>query len=526
MNIIPSHPYKTDSRAEYRLFNKLQEAFSEDYSYTAFHSLNLTHHKSKRFGEADFVILCQYGLFVLEVKGGGISSRDGSWFAVNRNQQEFKIQDPFRQADGALHALVNNIKEHFPSFHLIPIGYGVVFPDVPWKVTSSEWASKTICDSHQFRNLESWLRTFFHYWQQKPNNRGELSTEQIKQLKAYIRPGFELVEPLHCCIDRLGAQAVKLTQDQYQYLDVVAANKRVLCSGGAGTGKTFLAAELARRLASHNRKVALVCKSSWLRYYLQSLILNEYVTISTVDSIVIDRKRAGIDLYDVLIVDEGQDLFDFDTVTLLENSLKGGLEQGEWYIFHDVNNQAGLFIETKPEVLELLESYAPAKIPLTTNCRNTRSIIEAVKDKLSLDMGSNGTGFGPDVEFLSEESIDQPAAQLSEKLSELLKNGVPASSITILSPHAHNHSKLRYLSDRLKNQIIELDDYSIRDFPIQNISFSEIKNFKGLENEVILVIDLPKPRNETPPIKKILHYVAMTRARSLLCVFWARPNAA
>ncbi len=59
---------------------------------------------------------------------------------------------------------------------------------------------------------------------------------------------------------------------------------------------------------------------------------------------VIDRKRAGIDLFDVLIVDEGQDLFEFDAISLLENSLKGGLEQGEWYIFHDVNNQAGLFI--------------------------------------------------------------------------------------------------------------------------------------------------------------------------------------
>ena len=59
MDIIPRHPYKTDSRAEYRLFKKLEKAFYNDHSYVAFHSLNLTHHKTKRFGEADFVILCR-----------------------------------------------------------------------------------------------------------------------------------------------------------------------------------------------------------------------------------------------------------------------------------------------------------------------------------------------------------------------------------------------------------------------------------------------------------------------------------
>lgn len=521
MNIIPSRPYKTDSSAEYRLFKKLQEAFLGPHPYIAFHSLNLTHHESKRFGEADFVILCQYGLFVLEVKGGGISYKDGQWFTINRDKREFKIQDPFRQAEGALHALRDKIKENFPAHLSLPIGYGVIFPDTLWNVAGSEWSSQTICDSNKFRNIESWLRTFFRYWQKKPHNHKELTTEQIKQLKIFIRPDFELIEPLHHRIDQLSDQAVTLTEDQYRYLDIVVANKRVLCSGGAGTGKTFLAAELARRLANENCKVVLVCKSSWLRYSLQSQIVNNYVTISTIDSMTIDRKRAGIDLYDVLLVDEGQDLFDFDSIDCIESNLKGGLEQGEWYIFHDINNQSGLFTDTKTEILDLLESYSPVKVPLMTNCRNTLSIIETVKDQLSLDMGSKGTGYGPDVEFLSEDDKNKPASQLEKKLTEIIKSGVSVHSITILSSLTYKQSNLRYLPDKLRHKIVELDDYSIRNFPIQDISFSEIKNFKGLENEVILVIDLPEPDNETAPAGKVLHYVAMTRARALLCVIWA-----
>ena len=522
MDIIPRHPYKTDSRAEYRFFKKLEEAFYNDHSYVAFHSLNLTHHETKRFGEADFVILCKYGIFVLEVKGGGISYKTGDWFTINRNQQKFKIQDPFRQAEGAVHALDKTIRKSFPSWYSIPIGYGVIFPDVPWNATSSEWASQIVCDEHKFRNIESWLTKFFRYWKEKNHKRKELSIEQIKELRAFIRPDFELVESLRGRIDKSSEQAVVLTEDQYKYLDIVASNKRVLCSGGAGTGKTFLAAELARRLASEDRQVVFVCRSSWLRFYLQSQVINEYVTISTIDSIKIDRERAGINSYDVLIIDEGQDLFDYESIEQLESNLKGGLEQGEWYFFHDMNNQAGLFVETQTEVLDLLNSYLPAKIPLVTNCRNTMPIIDAIKDELSLDMGDKGTGYGPDVEFLREDDEDNPSDQLNKKINSIIKNGVSAQSITILSPFIYSRSSVNFLPEKLKKKIIELDDYSIRNFPIQNISFAEIKNFKGLENEVVIVIDLPRLTSDITEKNNniVLHYVAMTRARSLLCVIF------
>lgn len=524
MDIIPSHPYKTDSRAEYRLFNKLQEAFYNDHTYIAFHSLNLTHHETKRFGEADFVLLCKYGIFVLEVKGGGISYREGNWYTINRNKQKFKIQDPFRQAESAIHALDKKIKEHFSLWQSIPIGYGVVFPDVPWKASGSEWDSQIVCDEYKFRNIESWLKKFFRYWKEKNHKRKELTIDQIKKLKTFIRPNFELVETLRSHIDKSSEQSVILTEDQYKYLDIVASNSQVLCFGGAGTGKTFLGAELARRLANENRKVVFVCKSSWLRYYLQSQVINEYITISTIDSISLDGKRNGIDKYDVLIVDEGQDLFDFESIEQLEKNLKGGLEQGEWYFFHDVTNQSGLFIETQSEVLDLLDSYSPAKIPLTTNCRNTLPIINAIKNELSLDMGSRGTGHGPEVEFLSEDDEANPAAQLNIKITQIIKSGVPAKSITVLSPLAYSRSSLRFLPEKLRKQIIELDDYSIRNFPIQNISFAEIKNFKGLENGVIIVIDLPSLDGAENVTNKVLHYVAMTRARSLLCIIFESLN--
>jgi len=56
-------------------------------------------------------------------------------------------------------------------------------------------------------------------------------------------------------------------------------------------------------------------------------------------------------------------------------------------------------------------------------------------------------------------------------------------------------------------------------FPTLEISFLGIKNFKGLENEIIIVIDLVNP-DKIIDTNKVEHYVAMRRARALLSVIW------
>jgi len=471
MQIIPNTPYKTESKAENRVFDKLRESFVNSNNYLAFHSLNLTKHKTKKFGEADFVILCEFGIFVLEVKGGRISSDDGAWYTINRHNETYKIQDPFRQAEGALHAIKDEIKNSNIFFRLeVPIGYGVIFPDVEWTQIGSEWDLDIICDSKKFRNFEAWLKKLFYYWGKKPRNNNNLTVDNIQSLKQFLRPNFELIEPLYVKLENLKDTAVTLTEDQYRYLDIVEVNKQVLCSGGAGTGKTFLAAELARRMENAGKSVVLVCKSNWLRRYLETRIQNEYVTIATINSVKMEMKRSGVDKYNVLIIDEGQDLFGFDEMELLDEILEGGLDEGEWYIFHDVNNQHGLFIDTKMEVLDFLESFRPAKVPLVTNCRNSGSIIKKVQKSLNMEMGNTGTGSGPEV----HETIDKEnnGNALKNEIKNLLKLGATPGSITILSPLSYEKSSVSLLFDNMKRDIIKLDDYSVRSFPIQEISFS------------------------------------------------------
>jgi len=86
-----------------------------------------------------------------------------------------------------------------------------------------------------------------------------------------------------------------------------------------------------------------------------------------------------LDHFDALIVDEGQDLFDMESMDSLDASLHNGLSEGRWAFFHDVNNQSGLFGKQDQEAIDYLLSIKPVRVPLRTNCRNTRVILENVK---------------------------------------------------------------------------------------------------------------------------------------------------
>ncbi len=521
MKLIPDSPFDTNSYAERKIFDVLRECFIDDNTIVAFHSFNLTEHKSKRVGEADFLILSKYGIFVLEVKGGTISHENGRWFTEN-STGKYSIADPFKQANGAMFAIEKKIKSNLKFSSLkLPIGYGVVFPNCIWpQQQGAEWDRATICDEKNTRGLERWLKGLFKYWNNKPNNNFILDSTIIKQLKVFLRPNFEMIELLYDQISVTEERMVKLTEDQYLYVDLAMDNKRVLCSGGAGTGKTFLAAELARRIGNKNIEVLFVCKSLWLKNYLSTRIVNENVTITTISGVAQAKRRAGIETYDVLIVDEGQDLFNFEDIEILDNSLTNSLENGEWYIFHDVNNQSNLLSETNLEVLEYLNSLNnPTKFSLKTNCRNTLHILSKVQDSLCLDMGNKGTGDGPEV-FEVTLPREQLLNSLENKISELLKYDISLGAITILSALPFRNSIVSSLPSKIRNSILELDDYSVRSFPPTSISFSEIKNFKGLENEVILLVDLPSPYSLSRVDNKTLHYVGMSRARGLLCVFW------
>ena len=71
-------------------------------------------------------------------------------------------------------------------------------------------------------------------------------------------------------------------------------------------------------------------------------------------------------------------------------------------------------------------------------------------------------------------------------------------------------------------RIRRLDDYSMRNIPGDTVGFARIEEFKGLENEAIVVVDLPAPAGAD--LNSAAHYVAMSRARSVLSLIYRSPS--
>ena len=528
MRMIPDTPHGTHSQAEKRVFDRLRAAFAseKDGVFTAYHSLNLTRHAYKRFGEIDFLICCPEGIFVLEVKGGRVGCHNGIWQYTNRYGDVTESNEgPFKQAESALHGLMTNLRANFPDRFVaqFSIGYGVIFPDCEWPVSGAEWDAKTVVDARGYKDLERWLDKLFQYWRGKDGGHRHPTAPALKELRHYLRPEFEAATPIH--VQALGAEEriATLTEDQMAMVDVVFANRRVLCSGGAGTGKTFLALELARRWTAENMNVALVCRSPWLKNYLDTRFSIPKLTVSLVSAVRNACRRQGLNSFDAVIVDEGQDLFDMASLDCLDSVLKGGLIDGRWCIFHDVNNQSGLFGERDQEAMDYLASIQPMQVPLRTNCRNTRVILDKVQTSLGADMGTRGAGFGPRIREHSSASRDESAELLAIELGELIDHGgISPGGVTILSPYPVGDSCIALLPEKIRREIVTLDEYSLRNFPIAKTSFAEIANFKGLENEAIIVTDLPPPTKGSQNLS--MHYVAMSRARSVLSLIQQSSN--
>ena len=515
MRMIPSQPLSTESRLELQVFDQLRSAFSrgDKSGWFAMHSLNLPRHEYKRFGEIDFVVCGPGGLFVLEVKGGQVACRDGIWETTNRYGTTERLREsPFSQANGALHGLLRKMPTQLSKAFVV--GYGVVMPGVEQLPDSAEWDRAVLADGKDFKQFEKWLERFIRHWRAKDANKSDASSSQLKELQQFLRPDFEAVMPLHVSAHEAEARIVTLTQDQLRWVDAIEANHRVICSGGAGTGKTMLALELARRWSAAGLQTVLACHSPWLKHYLERHTVPG-LTVSLVDSLHVTARRVGIELFDALIVDEGQDILNMDALDRLDRFITGGISDGRWCFFHDVNNQSGLCGRYEPDAYDYLSASNPFQIPLTTNCRNTLPILQRIKEKLSADMGSSGVGNGPKVRAVRIEDTASATQALEKELQALIDDeGFNPGDIVVLSPVPFEQSCASSVSGNVRNSLSVLDDTSPRNTNRHSIGFAQISDFKGLESEVVVLVDMPSPGlNED---LNSLHYVGMSRARALL----------
>lgn len=409
VTLIP--PYMGEeikSNAEKKMFDVLRELEMED-TYVL-HSLGLPRHQSKIYGEIDFVVVCKRGVACLEIKGGRIEHREGTWFFIDRYGTEHqKAEGPFAQVIGNMFSLLTELKNRFPEnphIRNVLLASGVVFPDIAFQSVSEEIIPEIIYDCRT-ESITDYINGIFDYWEgRRQRAAAKLSKKDVAEIVNYLRGNFTFIPSLGDRLNTVEKRLLRLTNEQTQVMHALGMNPHLLIQGNAGTGKTLLATEYARQRAEQGDKVLYLTFNKNLAHSIQAqrntgenmkvinihALFGEYVTVDVakmkdhpqkyfqeefpeqfLDWMSTVPKEKLDDLqYDLLVMDEGQDIIKPVYLYCLDSLLRNGFEKGKWAIFYD--EKQNIYNPEYADGMEIMESYSCAKFSLFVNCRNTVQI--------------------------------------------------------------------------------------------------------------------------------------------------------
>jgi hypothetical protein len=547
--MIPGVQNREDFNAsggELLLYEKLQELPD---TYYVLHS---THWNEKRrksemsyrsyieWGEADFTVFHPtYGIIVFEVKDGLISyTRDSGWIQKNRNSGVEKSIDPLQQAEKSKYYFLEIIKQHFNGTSPYSLCSAVWFTagdrkkiegDMPlaYKNEIVLWAN----DMESATTIEQAIRRIYNYYDARTVTPNEELTRSILDILA---PEFGAFQSVRSRAMATKALFFRMTQEQAYLLDYLEEQDEAAIHGVAGTGKTVLAVQKAKRLAE-NEKVLFLCFNRFLKEHLAAAYGNPNIEFNNLDALFSGKVRRPLPTtpkekdeaifdflvdwedfdwpYKHIVIDEGQDFKD-EHLQALHEIAKA--KKGCFYVFYDRNQ----FVQgvAFPEWLTNMD----CRLVLSRNCRNTKEIaltstrpIGLEKDKIKMRRDSSMDSYAeppkPNIFFIKDKN------ELKEDLIKLFKKytsaGIPKANIVVLSCKSNGES------------ILDVSDFTLtstyRLVTTKNnsdILFTTVRKFKGLEADVVICIDIDENTFGSEKERNAF-YVGTSRATTYLDLF-------
>jgi superfamily I DNA and RNA helicase len=326
----------------------------------------------------------------------------------------------------------------------------------------------------------------------------------------------------------------------------LAANPRSIVSGAAGTGKSVLALDRARHLASQGRRVLYLCFNRLLAAHVrQSLekegvagidarhahgLYSELIAAAGMSGALAAMDDSGDDFFavsfpelatdailettpqpwDVLVIDEGQDLMTPAHLDVFDLLVEGGLEAGSWHVFLDpLQNLYASDVQHAAE--DRLSRGYPVLERLEENCRNTRQIAAQASIVSGIDMAMAGAPDGPECDNIYYSSKADALAKLDELVTEMIDADVRPSDLIILSTRQLDNSLIAGTAMIAGRPVADLGDEEPR---LEGaIAFSTMHGFKGLDRMAVIALDMGEIGD---PIWSMLHYTGLSRARCQL----------
>jgi hypothetical protein len=546
--MIPQFPPTTvRSKAEVRMFYRIRDELPN--SWTALHSLGLGSHQRKPWAEIDFVLVGAAGVFCLEVKGGRVQRSNGVWIYVDGSEEGHpNAEGPFAQAGSASAALFKHLRAFLPSSAELLVGYGVVTPDFKFSVRGPDLVPDVVYDIGDTQaSFATYMARLANYWHDRMLHRREptlLGESAQASIKRHLRGDFDLEPCLQHQLGFVGEQLHRLTEEQYETVDGLIENPRVIVKGGPGTGKSLLALREARRFAAEGKRVLLCCFSDFLAGHLHTACDSPQLTISCLrsymrrivcsagleyrlppaeeidlDQVYYPQLSAEValdwdesDRFDVLIVDEAQDVLRDTYLDFFDVALNGGLTEGSWRLFMD-NNQ-DIYHNREPAALQRINKIGPTQFTLRINCRNTKPIAVATALLARVPLAETRVAEGPEVAYKWFTNFRHQSSLVASHINSLLSGGLNPDQITVLSAKSVAKSPWLRGLERVPFPLVQVDTAPKRS--PKAIGFSSIKDFKGLESDAVILTDIDDL--ESDEFRELI-YVGTSRARVFLSLF-------
>jgi hypothetical protein len=518
---IPSAP-KFSHESERLIWDELRRKLRN--CDVLLHGVRFTDHEHGEVEIDLLVLMPDSGAVAIEVKGGKVSYREGGWKQTDAH--ETRSIDPARQARNGVYSLRRFLQRQ-PSWSRgqLRAGWMIALPhthitgdlgpegrrDVLIGEQDIPEAAGLIYDRLQRIDIQTPL----------PSD-GWVDAAVALLVGTFDKPA-EIAERTAARLEHVD----QLTAQQSIALDMARMNRLIEFNGSAGTGKTWLAIEQAKRWTEAGERVAFV---SYTRGVIE--MVNKVVAdlpeksrpafVGTfhllgftwgatppvdADSNFWEQDAVALTLaagealpndhrFTAFVVDEAQDFADSWWPALLSSAASPDFKLA---VFRDDEQTVFSDRRGRPDL-----PLVP--LVLSDNLRNSRQIVDTFRPLVDAEIIAKGGSSFP-VEYI-ECAADEVISTADDVVADLLENRgwLPEHVALLTTQHRHPvHVELGYDKTAYWKELWATDD----------VFYSTVVGFKGLERPaIVLAVDGFHP---TASPRGVM-YTGMSRARDLLII--------
>lgn len=500
--------------------------------YYVFHSFVIVNNVNgiQYESETDFIVFNpQKGIICIEAKAGQVRCESGKW--LYGSGIEMSHGGPYRKADSDKWKLQKYFQRKGLQslWEKCKVLHAVWFPSITRSYLNniqmpSDGDKRITLTQESLSCIKEDIDRIFDI-QLPANVETNLNrAETQKVLSMVLCPTFNLVPSVASEVAVKRNAFNRLLKEQAVLLNFLEEQPCAVISGVAGTGKTMIAVEKARRHSETGEKVLFLCFNRKLRDFLREKYRYENVHYYTIDALacylcntstadygllenrLMEMFYSGVFPYKHIIIDEGQDfgqnlIEESSIIQTLEDIILSDEIKGTFYLFYDKNQ----LVQGRQIPKYIADSEC--KLTLYKNCRNTENIAITSMRPLGKDRKPKMfqgciKGASPNIHITS--SVTDSLSYLNKALRKLIDEKY--EDIVILTCSTEENS---WLTQHCIN-----GSYP---FNSKKIKFTSCRKFKGLEADAIILIDVTRKTFDFGG-NNLVFYVGASRARFRLDV--------